>query len=70
MGLREPGLTHIRHQTHLVLVAQVFEVNRESVAAPDKLEIEATLLVRETFKDSPESADYLMVLRTVGICGD
>ena len=70
MGLREPSITHIRHQTHLVLVAQIFEVNRESVAAPDELEIEAALFVRETLKDSPESADYLMVLRTVGICRD
>ena len=69
MGLGEPSITHIRHQTHLVLVAQVVEVDRESVATPDKLEIEAALFVRETLKDSPESADYLMVLRTVGICG-
>ena len=46
------------------------KVDRESVATPDKLEIEAALFVRETLKDSPESEYYLIILATVVVRGD
>ena len=70
MRLRERQLVHVCHQTHLMLVAQGFKTHGKTAATPHELEVRHALVVRESFKDSPETFDDGVVGAIVGECRD
>lgn len=50
-----------------MLASDLGQVLRQSVPAPDELQVNGPLLIAEALKDSPEAMDYLVVRTTVGI---
>ena len=51
-------------------VREIFKVNRQSVPAPDKLQVQTALLMRETFKDTPEARDDFVIVAAIRVLGD
>ena len=45
------------------------EVERQTIASPDKLEIGSTLLWCELSEDTPEASYYIVTFSTVRVCG-
>ena len=71
MSLWEGLVTHAVSESDLVLVSHASEDQGKSCAAPYELEVRLSLFLGEkVFKDSPEPANDLMVLRTSWVRGD
>lgn len=62
MRLREGRIAHTGRQIDLMLVAQVGQVDRQAAAAPDKLQVSASLGLVEGLEDSPEPANDCVFL--------
>ena len=68
--LREACLAHVGHQAHLVLPTDLRQILRQAIPAPDELEVDGPLLVREALEDTPEAVHYLVICVTVRVDRD
>ena len=70
MGLRERILVHVFHQSNLVFTADCAQVNWQTAAAPNKLEVVSFFSFSEAFEDAPKSENNLVICAAVGVGGD
>lgn len=66
MRLGECAAVHVSHEPHLVLVGEILKAHGQSTAAPDELQVRASLHVAERLEHSPESRHNLVIACTHG----
>ena len=65
MSLRERLTVHTSHETHLVLVAQARQVDRQAATTPNELQVSTSFNIAPGLKHAPESWDNLVVTAVV-----
>ena len=63
-------IAHVGVESDLMPVLEPGQIDWQSIAAPDKLEVRAALLVREALEHAPEALDDVVVGRAVRVARD